>query len=95
MSEHTPGPWHTGTHEDAHIVYDGDCGFVADAGRDDGEAETEAANARLIAAAPDLLAACERAARQLRERLLNASPWGALLVSDLEEAIALAKGGAS
>lgn len=57
----TPGPWSTGSDEDAHIVYDAALGYVADCGSDDGDAEAERANARLIAAAPDLLAACKSA----------------------------------
>lgn len=64
MSEHTPGPWWAGGDDDAHMVYSGDVDTVdavADCGRDDGDAEAEAANARLISAAPDLLAACELA----------------------------------
>src|SRR3954447_9075192 len=55
MAEHSPPPWHTGTDEDAHIVYDDKCNFVADTGRDDGNSELETANARLIAATPKLL----------------------------------------
>lgn len=60
MAAFTPGPWHTGTDEDAHMVYDSDCGAVADTLRDDGDAEAEAGNARLIAASPKLLAALTR-----------------------------------
>jgi hypothetical protein len=57
---HTPGPWFAGTDEDAHVIYNADeSEVVADTLREDGDAETEAANARLVAAAPDLLAACE------------------------------------
>ena len=61
MSEakHTPGPWRTGTDEDAHVIYDDNLDAIADTLRDDGDAETERANAHLIAAAPDLLAVVE------------------------------------
>ena len=59
-TKHTPGKWWAGSDDDAHMVYvtteDG-VEAVADAGRDDGDAEAEAANAQLMAAAPDLLAA--------------------------------------
>lgn len=54
MSEHTPGPW--GVH-DLGIYADGICVAVCDAGI---AIEQEMANARLIAAAPDLLEAIER-----------------------------------
>jgi hypothetical protein len=57
--KHTPGPWSTGCDEDGHMVYAADDSAVADALRDDGDAEAEVSNARLIAAAPDLLAACQ------------------------------------
>jgi hypothetical protein len=56
---HTPGPWYTGIDEDCHMVYSGDADVVADTLRDDGDAETESANATLISAAPELLAALE------------------------------------
>jgi hypothetical protein len=57
---HTPGPWH---------VPDRDSGVTVNAGRDAIVAEvyavdvgtTQMANARLIAAAPELLAACQAA----------------------------------
>jgi hypothetical protein len=57
QATHSPAPWSTGTDEDGHVVYSADLEFVAECGSDDGDAEREAANARLIAAAPDLLAA--------------------------------------
>lgn len=58
MPEHTPGPWHVGETATT-IVFASDHYAVCDAKvfhhvRDDSE---PAANARLIAAAPDLLAA--------------------------------------
>ncbi len=70
---HTPGPWHTGTGKAEIIVYATDGYAVADAkvyhGRHaEGEAE---ANARLIAAAPDLLAALKLAKDRITE-LANA-----------------------
>lgn len=55
---HTPGPWHVGTGKAAVVVYAADGYAIADAktyhGRHTAPAE---ANAALIAAAPDLLAA--------------------------------------
>ena len=66
MSEHTPGPWKI-VGEDMRFVYapgkDGTNRFSTHVapghipGYDD--EETQQANARLIAAAPDLLAACK------------------------------------
>lgn len=61
MSKHTPGPWHAGRGQQSTIVYDAEGWGVASAtvfhGRT--EPETSIANASLIAAAPDLLAALE------------------------------------
>ena len=57
MSEHTPGPWYTSRHEDYTEVwkdYGDERTRIATA--DDGWIEA-AANARLIAAAPDLQSA--------------------------------------
>lgn len=54
----TPGPWWAGTDEDAHMVYAGDCNEVASTLREDGDSIAEEANARLIAAAPELLYSC-------------------------------------
>jgi hypothetical protein len=59
MAEHSPAPWHTGTDEDAHIVYDANADFVANVRRYD-DPELEVANAHLVTAAPELLAACQR-----------------------------------
>jgi hypothetical protein len=59
--KHTPGPWHVEPDEYQWLVIS-DCNYryVALVGDKDRFAD-DAANARLIAAAPDLLAACERA----------------------------------
>lgn len=55
---HTPGPWHVGGKFDS-IVYDADGCAIANATTYHGKHADRAAseNARLIAAAPDLLAA--------------------------------------
>jgi len=50
--KHTPGPWHTGGQDD-RIIYAADGFAVADATVFHGRPETH--NARLIAAAPELL----------------------------------------
>ena len=70
MEKHTPGPWmvrrfSNGTTEmpvAIEAVRPNDCLVIARAERQDGE---EQANARLIAAAPDLLAALTRIEDQL------------------------------
>lgn len=65
MAEHTPGPWYavlsnemvaSSAQRGKWYVETADEYPVADVGEDDRET---AANARLIAAAPDLLTACE------------------------------------
>jgi hypothetical protein len=58
MSKHTPGPWQVG-HFDSNMICDSDganrgCSPIA---RVEGTAAKRRANARLIAAAPDLLEA--------------------------------------
>ena len=64
MSKHTPGPWHL-----AENTWNGDVVILGKSSRPDrsdkiavfprGECENEEANARLIAAAPELLEACK------------------------------------
>jgi len=54
---HTPGPWNTWENGDAEIgIEDSECMSIATM---DGNSSQDKHNARLIAAAPDLLAACE------------------------------------
>lgn len=63
MSKHTPGPWHVGqSSKRGHEVWarTSDTGSMMVAGC--GHAEFDQANARLIAAAPELLEALEDAA---------------------------------
>ncbi len=73
MSKHTPGPWqacHDGKCKCGYVFGDGGRVFVAKAiGRGDGVdpwpiEEIQRANARLIAAAPELLEACEEFVRK-------------------------------
>lgn len=63
MAEHTPGPWHLEVEADALHVYSPveEVLHFTDAGWDESTRATFEANARLIAAAPDLLAALEDA----------------------------------
>jgi hypothetical protein len=71
MAKHTPGPWRVG--KNGLTISGGDCWRVADVFRsvtDDPELgdSINEANARLIAAAPDLLAMVKRALRDVEAR---------------------------
>ena len=89
---HTPGPWdysdQTGSRKHCYLgqVWDseGESLAVLDSTTDPAVAT---ANARLIAAAPDLLAACEDAIRLLDEHRMRG-----LTYDTLDEAIKKAKG---
>lgn len=73
---HTPGPWKTGlVEEDANVVYSESDRAIAYCDGDD-DSETDDANARLIAAAPELLEALKRAERLIKEALPKFN-WGA------------------
>ena len=68
QTQHTPGPWKTSTGENLEGVEhrwisNGDR-FIADLGKVGGQVDSES-NARLIASAPELLAALEKAAAWL------------------------------
>lgn len=101
QGKHTPGPWMTGESMDRrifglgspeHVYAEGGARMVADCCR--GDRESGEANARLIAAAPDLLAACEQAAEYLRPWADLDRPTGPVahdLVSWLDAAIAKAR----
>lgn len=75
-TKHTPGPWHVATKRifgkaSVHDVNDGTVAATR-IGNRKGYAHTEAedqANARLIAAAPDLLEHCETLVAALNRRL--------------------------
>lgn len=58
-TKHTLGPWHIGMHP-GPIIYGADSSQVADCRGDLLGKDESLANLRLIAAAPDLLAECER-----------------------------------
>lgn len=107
MSKHTPGPWEVAENDDEFECVDiFDMGLMAiidDLGDpvahveswvDDGDDKHEEAmaNARLIAAAPDLLSACEMMLDQLKCDYLepDGERWSYAL-----EAIAKATGGVS
>ena len=86
MAEHTPGPWEVvpGLDDKARVFYvrtiDNDLHYIAQIGR---FGENAPANARLIAAAPDLLAALETA-------VASGKSWHG--ISSARAAIAKAKG---
>ena len=101
MTKHTPGPWTIDTRFHVYAILDPtgqeitfqdtapqeDCGSVTSRGR---TAEETQANARLMAAAPDLLEAAEEAARWWdNQESLDSAPW----IYAIREAIAKAKGG--
>ena len=62
-TQHTPGPWKA----EKYCIWAGDC-FIAGTATGQGDPE-QRANARLIASAPDLLAACLSALRALEDNL--------------------------
>ena len=100
-TKHTPGPWHI-IHEPTlstyHIrVEDLDAAPVASLFYSSGGSRPQLsrelidANARLIAAAPDLLAACEAIMPHLDSDLNAHEPW-VKEISAMAAAIAKAKG---
>jgi hypothetical protein len=93
MSKHTPGPWHVSEEWDGTSIKAGhfhvthtiqSCGFHPD---EEDKAVTQA-NARLIAAAPDLLEMLVEAANFIQPYSV-----GQNLLERIDAAIAKAKGG--
>ena len=84
MSKHTPGPWKVEA-ERAYIqIVPADNVAICELRRK-GNTELEMANAKLIAAAPDMLAALER--------IRDSGVWIGLIPHEMmEEAIAKARG---
>jgi len=86
MSKHTPGPWHTGI-DDSDKVFAADRdGIAVMSGGRRYQAERDA-NARLIAAAPELLEAC-----RVVRNALDAGEHPGRLASVLDAAITRAVG---
>lgn len=98
MNKHTPGPWrveiedgipviwaHPNSYDIAIVAVDWEP--VRHQGPEDIDNGTKAANARLIAAAPDLLAALEMLLNET-----NAGTWDCLPADKARAAIAKAKG---
>lgn len=72
MSKHTPGPWRLGS--SARIIMAGMGRRIASVpmyGGNESETDENAANALLIAAAPDLLLACKAALAKLNHAPLD------------------------
>ena len=64
MNKHTPGPWQHGDLDDGDTIYvfgRGEDTLVCEVNDTDLDADEAEGNARLIAAAPELLAACKAA----------------------------------
>jgi len=88
---HTPGPWYVDSCDD-DLVFSANGLHIATVGNEhqpDQSAEEITANARLIAAAPDLLAAAEKVIASWQSGDLAAA------VRQLDAAIDLAKGDAA
>ncbi len=95
--EHTKGPWRvTGTAQD-FVVRNKGAIYVAGIGRAQGDGQPEA-NARLIAAAPELLEACRNAQMRLVKIVKeydvtpDAYPGAYDSIRELEACLALAEG---
>lgn len=89
-NKHTPGPWHVDDDDGTILSEDGSEVFASHCSGDWHYIEALPADRRLIAAAPDLLAACEAAHLLL---IFAAGPHEAGAVpAMLRDAIAKAKG---
>jgi len=97
MSGHTPGPWII---EEGHIQRDS--GGIRYWQVSDGQdaiacnqfcyADESQANARLIAAAPQMLAALEALLHQAIQTKLSTEEWGRAAINEARAAIELARG---
>jgi len=92
---HTPGPWHATLDEPLITVETGERGdaeicVVEPRATAGGFTDEEKANARLIAAAPDLLAACRAAGDAIFDTRLGKDELA--LLTQLGAAIAKAEG---
>lgn len=99
MSEHTPGPWDSHKSDEV-MAGDWDKHIATAWNNNTIEPDEATANARLISAAPCLLAACEKALAVFGNEILSdrmaieqAERFEAILI--LTAAIAKAKGGAA
>lgn len=92
--QHTAGPWHVGENNDQAIVFDADGWAVCDCKtyHRKGRIDEMRSNARLIAAAPDLLDALERAVKWL---VICDDPRSEKDLAVAETALRKARGGQS
>jgi hypothetical protein len=98
-SKHTPGPWVIGEKEDTDLIniYDGNNQSVLLVDVLDRPVGSGNANARLIAAAPALLAACKRFQQYVKASKTGtvdpevAHDYWESIVDDIESAIAEAE----
>lgn len=70
MSNHTPGPWEygrTSSDDDRFDIYQAQTGWTIARTVNNSHVDCRPANAKLIAAAPDLLSACETALKVVSE----------------------------
>lgn len=88
QAKHSPGPW---TLADGYIIADADGSDVAQWYASESTEEQDLANARLIAAAPDLMDACLAALSQLTE---DRAEYLEQDIAQLRAAVAKATGGA-
>ena len=96
VTEHTPGPWNLSANEDGRTYVEASNDTADDIAAllMDHDQQQNAANARLIAAAPDLLAACKAA---LNTPAMNADEMDPIEIEAVElarAAIRKAEGGA-
>ena len=93
MSKHTPGPWTITRDEENYVHISGNwvnfARVVVRFRGDKQDYKTGLANARLIAAAPDMLAALKDA----RDALFDRAPITVGLEAQINAAIAKAEGG--
>lgn len=96
-TKHTPGPWHIGM-KPGPMIYGNDSSQVADLRADLLDKGERAANARLILAAPDLLAELIRITDAYAKAMKNAGvthyPEALVEVKQARAAVAKATGGA-
>lgn len=93
MTKHTPGPWtveaeHLGTNRD-FVIEAPEFGIIADIGG--GPEVNRRANANLIAAAPELLDACELMLAVYAPLFFPAEPKDAFSIAVLKARAAIAK----
>ena len=82
--KHTPGPWKVNTAYDVRTIYPKSQGYGVTIARIHNHFVEPEANAKLIAAAPELLAALKECAKQLR--LLDCNGHAAIAENAISKA---------